>query len=461
MRCRRCTPRARPGADGPGDARARWPGRDRLHHVGVAPPDRGGELLRRPGNRGRDPRARAGRGGSGGQGGGAERQRDCPLRRAASRRAPASRCVPPTSTAFRSSRGRGRARWRRQALFALPGARATASRSPHPPAGRARWRRWCPGSSPGRNAAVLIVQHMPPRFTRSLAERLAAQSRLSVVEASMARRSSRTPRMWRPGDYHMRVVAGPDGPHLRSTRSRRSGVCGPRPIRSSAASPRSSAPRASGWCSPVSGGTAPTGCAGSTTPAASASRRTGESATIYGMPNAAVQAGGARPRAPRRPHRGSHRRGARRMEGAMKLSDSALPAGACRRPARGARARARDRGARARRRCTPSPAREPPCGASPACGAASCRWCISARCSAARHVRRDRGEHGRRRAARGRRVCLEVDDAEDVLSGRRAAVPAGRDPAVGRPAWRGIREGLVPLLDLARSARALRRPHAA
>jgi two-component system chemotaxis response regulator CheB len=54
--------------------------------------------------------------------------------------------------------------------------------------------------------AVLIVQHMPPVFTRLLAERLSRVTKIPVVEAQTGMEVGPGVILLAPGDYHMRVV---------------------------------------------------------------------------------------------------------------------------------------------------------------------------------------------------------------------------------------------------------------
>ncbi|PYG89840.1 two-component system chemotaxis response regulator CheB [Ruminiclostridium sufflavum DSM 19573] len=60
-------------------------------------------------------------------------------------------------------------------------------------------------------AAVLIVQHMPPGFTNTLAERLDAKSKVAVKEASDKERLLAGHVYIAPGDYHMLLETGANG----------------------------------------------------------------------------------------------------------------------------------------------------------------------------------------------------------------------------------------------------------
>ncbi len=64
-----------------------------------------------------------------------------------------------------------------------------------------------PELPPGFPLPVLVVQHMPPLFTRLLAERLHATCRLPVAEASQADPVEPGKILIAPGDFHLKVAS--------------------------------------------------------------------------------------------------------------------------------------------------------------------------------------------------------------------------------------------------------------
>lgn len=74
---------------------------------------------------------------------------------------------------------------------------------------------------------ILIVQHMPPIFTKLLAERLATRARIPIVEACDGQPVLGGHAYVAPGDFHMRVTGRPDRPRIALDQGPQENSCRP------------------------------------------------------------------------------------------------------------------------------------------------------------------------------------------------------------------------------------------
>jgi two-component system chemotaxis response regulator CheB len=74
---------------------------------------------------------------------------------------------------------------------------------------------------------ILVVQHMPPLFTRLLAERLHSSCRLPVEEASQGAPVAAGKILIAPGDFHLKVVTSRDGVRVGLDQSEPQNSCRP------------------------------------------------------------------------------------------------------------------------------------------------------------------------------------------------------------------------------------------
>ena len=74
---------------------------------------------------------------------------------------------------------------------------------------------------------VLVVQHMPPLFTRLLAERLNATRKLAVEEAHQGKPVDAGKILIAPGDFHLKVISVAGGVHVYLDQSAQENSCRP------------------------------------------------------------------------------------------------------------------------------------------------------------------------------------------------------------------------------------------